>query len=148
MTVHSLLVGTRSGEVLLAKYYQELSTEQKADFSQKLYENTSPFWEDAMITEQVACFDAFSCVFIQINQVLIFLTGFGDDDEIILLTCLRTLVEVFSRVVFKKSISIQTFHESYPKASLAIHELIQQGHIQQLDAESVNRILKLKGGAA
>eukprot|EP00192_Tetraselmis_astigmatica_P017003 CAMPEP_0117654546 /NCGR_PEP_ID=MMETSP0804-20121206/3802_1 /TAXON_ID=1074897 /ORGANISM="Tetraselmis astigmatica, Strain CCMP880" /LENGTH=133 /DNA_ID=CAMNT_0005460835 /DNA_START=365 /DNA_END=766 /DNA_ORIENTATION=- len=85
-------------------------------------------------------------VFSPIADVVLYLVGSGEYDELALSAVLQTIKEGL-RATLKRPPSESVIHEKYPKVCLTIDEIIHEGILDLTDPEAVRRALKLKAGS-
>ncbi|KAA6378009.1 MAG: hypothetical protein EZS28_026464 [Streblomastix strix] len=117
--LYKILCSDLNGGLVFAQYFLDLPPEEQAEQNQKLFELALLDWN--LPGEQVMMLDNAICVFCQVNDVRIFIVG--DEDELLLLHLLQTLLIVLTKVVFKSKITVNAFVDNYAKTCLAVKEL-------------------------
>ncbi len=83
MPLHSIIIINISGNILYSKYFHQLDNE-KLTFEQSLHVNTSKVWTRSLCyTKQTVCLGGKYIVFQRIGDLILFVTGIEEVDEII-----------------------------------------------------------------
>lgn len=81
-------------------------------------------------------------VFVGMDELIVFVTGRDEDDELALLELLRTLTTLLREVT--KRATEQALMENYTRIALILEELVHNGIVDQLDKEHILHMSKLK----
>jgi hypothetical protein len=83
MPVHSIIIINIAGNILYSKYFQQADTEKLA-FEQALHVNTSAVWSKPLcFSKQTVCINGKYVVFQRVGELIVFVTGVEEVDEII-----------------------------------------------------------------
>ena len=77
--IHSLIITNKESSILYSQYFVEMTTEEKAEWNQKLLEGAQFDW--SLPVEQAMMINDYVCIFCQVNDVRFFVVG--DEDELL-----------------------------------------------------------------
>ncbi|ETV92912.1 hypothetical protein H310_12925 [Aphanomyces invadans] len=149
--LHSVIVTTDKANVLLARYFQPLTTESKRSFEHALFkatrwsELTSASTQDgseAVDVHLVVC-DGQFVVHRKFGDLVWFLAGSGEYDELICHDILTTLLAV-AAVHLEKKCTEASFLANHSKILVSLDEMVFQGHLDNNDVQSILHMSKLK----
>ncbi|KAF0747483.1 hypothetical protein DYB28_002907 [Aphanomyces astaci] len=145
--LHSAVVTTDKANVLLARYFLPLTTESKRIFEQALFKAVT--WsalasvtDDAADAHLVVC-DGQFVVYRKFGDLVWFLAGSGEYDELICHDTLTTLLSV-SAVHMEKKYTEASFLANHSKILVSLDEMVFQGHLDNNDVQSILQMTKLK----
>lgn len=133
MPVHSLLIIdiNKENNLLYSKYFDHDVIQALGApfiFEKRLKDNTKPIWTSNIIESgKKSCFiDNIYCVYEKVNEIIIFVNGTEDYDEIILSSVLDTIKFVIYDILDVKIITIKDFMNSskYGKFCVSIDDLM------------------------
>ncbi|OQR96837.1 hypothetical protein ACHHYP_13207 [Achlya hypogyna] len=146
--MHSLLVCTDKGHVLLGRYFRATTTEEKRAFEQALY--TALDWSvlqavapdaDAQ-THLVVVLKQF-VVYRKLGDLVWFLAGSLEYDELILHDVLANILAVAAGHMEKRCTEA-LFLAHHSKILVSLDDMVHQGHLDTLDVATVLQMTKLK----
>eukprot|EP00741_Cyanophora_paradoxa_P013123 tig00020675_g12676.t1 len=146
MPVCHVYVMNRNGGVLVSRYFDELAPAEQSAWEQRLRavlaDGAAGLADEeervACIGDRIVCFGSF-------GDLVACFSGEGETDELILSDALRAYVSVIKAISKKKTqLSEAMLLENYPKAALALDEIVNQGLIEVLDATRIRNNIKLK----
>lgn len=82
-------------------------------------------------------------VFVAIDEIIIFLSGSGDDDELSLAETLRGLIVNLQHATKKGKLTESAVIEYYPKICLRVDSIISNGVVNTLDPALIEQYVKL-----
>eukprot|EP00002_Diphylleia_rotans_P040629 TRINITY_DN967_c0_g1_i1.p1 TRINITY_DN967_c0_g1~~TRINITY_DN967_c0_g1_i1.p1 ORF type:complete len:174 (-),score=49.56 TRINITY_DN967_c0_g1_i1:269-790(-) len=136
-SVRNLLILDADGQRVLCKYYsQDISNIQ----SQKQYEKNLFGKTHKTPDGEVIFFENLVSVYRAHSDLLFYMSGGSDENEIMLMSCLSTLVEALSTLL-RGQLEKRIVLENYELLLLAIDELIDGGII--LENESAALVQKV-----
>jgi len=146
--IHHLLITSRAGGVLFSKFYDipSLTNDERAVWHSQLFSVTKEEWNDAVNEiQRITMHGDKYIVFTGVGELLVFLTGSGADDELILSEALQAVVGVLKLVCQKektKPLSEAELVAQYDVFSMCLTEVIHKGMVQVLEpalAEALSR---------
>ena len=142
MITSIVLANRHTAEVLLGRYF-DLGGDDRAAWEAQLFALTRSQWDVRREDdERVECWGDNVVVFVGIDDLLVFVTGRDEDDELALLELLRTLTTLLREVT--KRATEQALMENYTRIALILEELVHNGIVDQLDKEHILHMSKLK----
>eukprot|EP00968_Pinguiococcus_pyrenoidosus_P020020 scaffold2263_cov272-Pinguiococcus_pyrenoidosus.AAC.10 len=148
MGVHSVLLTNRNGMVLFKKYYDAtLDDESILLQEQALVVHSEHMWQDAFVTEQVLALDELAVVFRGMNDVLVFVSGTEEYNELILSDLLKVLIDVLVNLCTSRD-RVNEAHvlnpDIYGKFAVCLDQMIFQGQLEESDVKTILRLSKMK----
>jgi len=145
MPVESLIVINMAGNILHSSYFSS-TADAARKYEQSLFKETSKIWnKQIMLGKQTIAFADVSVVFQRLGELIIFVSGSDEADEIILAelheTILKVLNELLNGVITEKELLNV---ENYGKFLVCLDEILSRGVIENMDAESVLKLSKLR----
>ncbi|KAF0691906.1 Aste57867_16945 [Aphanomyces stellatus] len=148
--LHSVIVTTEKANVLLARYFLPLTTDVKRIYEHTLFKAvhwpslaaSSATAGDATDVHLVVC-DGQYVVYRKFGELVWFLAGSGEYDELICHDILNTLLAVAS-VQLEKKCTEATFLAAHSKILVSLDEMVFQGHLDNNDPASILQMNKLK----
>jgi len=142
--IHNLLITTRNGHIIFAKYFDGSTREQRVLWESTLYTHTKQDWSAAKENdEQVAILGNKFVVFSGTEDLLFFITGSEEYDELTLQEILRNFITIL-RDVLKKNLNEDKLLEHYSKVCLVCDEMINQGVLEYCDKDTIKKMIKMK----
>ncbi|KYQ90982.1 hypothetical protein DLAC_11699 [Tieghemostelium lacteum] len=143
--INNLLITNLNGNIVFSKYYNILTEEKQIEFEKLTYQFTKDEWsfakgEKHLVTE----FSGNKIVFTNVGDLMIFLCGSNEYDELALSEIIFPLMETIKEVCKKKGVTEAHFIEQIPKFVLYLDEIIQKGQIDQTQIESILNYSALK----
>ena len=132
-SVKAILVLDNDGKRLISKYYDNItfpSKENQLNFESKLYEKTNR--SDA----EILLFENFTIVFKSNVDLMFFVIGSCDENELILSQVLECLYDCVSDIL-RKNIEKSELLAEYSTVLLAIDNMIDKGVILETDCDEV-----------
>ncbi|KAM9999763.1 hypothetical protein ACTFIZ_008243 [Dictyostelium cf. discoideum] len=134
--INSLLITNNNGNIVFSKYYSNINDEKQSEYEKLLYQFTKDEWvnsknEKHLVTE----FSGYITVFTNVGDLMLFLCGSEEMDE---------LAYSLKDICKKKGVTEQNFIEQIPKFILYLDEIIQRGHLDQVQLESIQNYSSLK----
>ncbi|CAK4069770.1 unnamed protein product [Aphanomyces euteiches] len=140
--LHSALVTTDKANVLLARYFTPLTTEAKRVFEQALFKAVFSSAVSEHEAHLVVC-DGQYVVYRKFGDLIWFLAGSGEYDELVCHDILMTLLSV-ANVHLEKKCTEATFLANHAKILVCLDELVFHGHLDNNDVASILQMTKLK----
>ncbi|EGC36180.1 hypothetical protein DICPUDRAFT_151407 [Dictyostelium purpureum] len=143
--INNLLITNLNGNSVFSKYYNNLNEEKQSEYEKLLYQFTKEEWGNAknekhLVTE----FSGYITVFTGVGDLMLFLCGSDEYDELALSDILIPIVESLKDICKKKGVTEAYFIEQIPKFILYLDEIIQRGHLDQVQLESIQNYFALK----
>jgi len=147
--IHSLLIiGSESGSVLYSAHYLLPPGHAQEAFLTSLLAHTEGYWSrttQASTKVTITINDVTHVVFQRCNELLVFICGQDDCDELVLAELLDVLALVLSDLTNKSnSENVLMTADVHGKLAVSLDEMIPAGIIENLDAESILLLAKLK----
>jgi len=146
--IHSIILANLDGFVLLSKYFLPLEPSMISDFEQRIYNLTFSEWARAKEKQQIAVDGERSIVFTAADEVLVFVTGFGDDDDELALSELAAaLAALLQRLAMKskgKPLTEAALLENYAKICSALDVMVCNGVVNSLDLDVIDSFLRME----
>mmetsp|Transcript_3728 Transcript_3728/g.5777 ORF Transcript_3728/g.5777 Transcript_3728/m.5777 type:complete len:152 (+) Transcript_3728:37-492(+) len=148
MPVHSVVITNSTGVVLFTKYYDSevLSTlDGRSYFERYLFRHTRGYWCRAA-TKQAVSFLNVHVLLQAYGDLIIFLTGTDDVDELIL----SDVMELIHQILTDSSVDVRAAEagllipDNYGKLSISLDEMMPDGIIETFDHETIKKMTKLK----
>mmetsp|Transcript_35009 Transcript_35009/g.93854 ORF Transcript_35009/g.93854 Transcript_35009/m.93854 type:complete len:164 (-) Transcript_35009:109-600(-) len=157
MPLHSVVITNPSGVLLLSRYWgggaASWSTEgsqARAQWERSLWAAAAP-WPTAAGQPKspdsgMGVVDEFAMVWRQIGELVVFVAGDDEYDELILESEVFPLVEALLREHCGGKLVESTLlhYDTYGKVVLTFEEMLRQGHLLYTNVETVLRMSKLK----
>ncbi|KAK9810121.1 hypothetical protein WJX72_005088 [[Myrmecia] bisecta] len=142
--IQALVVATTSGSVVYERFYARLSDLEKADLRSAFYKASEPALATAQDEAEFAArYKAGALVFKLEADLLFYLLGTGEYDELNLAEALRALVGAL-RDTLKRQPTEALLFDNYGKLCLVVDELINEGILEATDKEAIQRGIKMK----
>ncbi|KAK5575657.1 hypothetical protein RB653_006790 [Dictyostelium firmibasis] len=143
--INSLLITNNNGNIVFSKYYSNVGDERQSEYEKLLYQFTKDEWvnsknEKHLVTE----FSGYITVFTNVGDLMLFLCGSEEMDELALSDVFFPIIESLKDICKKKGVTEQNFIEQIPKFILYLDEIIQRGHLDQVQLESIQNYSSLK----
>lgn len=142
-SVKALVVLDNDGERLCAKYYDKETfdtVEKQNQFEERLFEKTNN--SDA----EIILFEQLTIVFRSNVDLMFFVVGSSDENELILSQVLECFYECVSDVL-SKNVERSEFLCEYSQILMLIDNMIDNGVIMELDADEVLDTMPGRGGS-
>uniref|UniRef100_K3X9H2 Coatomer subunit zeta n=1 Tax=Globisporangium ultimum (strain ATCC 200006 / CBS 805.95 / DAOM BR144) TaxID=431595 RepID=K3X9H2_GLOUD len=147
--LHSCICCNEDGYVLLARYFQAaLPLDERKRYESHLAQVCAQIphlWEKIKKDAQdqfVVC-DGQFVVLRQVGELRVFLAGNSEYDELILSDIMGVLHSVLVTQLEKK-LTEASFFANYAKVVVALDEMVQQGHLENMDEASIEQMSKLR----
>lgn len=143
--IKAILVLDADGARVAAKFYSREEFPDKlaqADFERKLFKKTRN--TTARVDAEVASLDGLTVVFKSGVDVTFAVVGGGDENELILVTLLESLVDAVTSLI-KSQLDKRSLHNNLELLLLAIDEMVDGGVILEVDAHAVEARVMLRG---
>jgi len=143
--IKAILVLDAEGVRVATKYYSREDFPDKqaqAEFERKLFKkvrNTA-----ARVDAEVAILDGLTVVFKSGVDVTFFVVGGADENELILVTMLESLVDSVTSLI-KSQLDKRALHNNLELLLLAVDEMVDGGVILETDSHSVEARVMLRG---
>jgi len=145
--IHSIIVSDLRGFVLLSKYFITLESNLISEWEQKIYNLTSAEWSQSKDRPHVAVDGDRFIVFSATDEVLLFVSGSGDDDDELglseLLTAIIAVVQRLTRLGKGKPLTEALFIEHYSKICVALDIMVCNGVVNSLDADTIENYVRM-----
>ncbi|EFA77406.1 hypothetical protein PPL_12622 [Heterostelium album PN500] len=144
--INSITITNLNGNVIFSKYYNTTIEEKQLEFEKSLYQLTKDEWIYAKSERHlVADIGGSIVVYTNIGDLMIFLVGSSDVyDELSLSDVMHPISECIKDVCKKKGVTELYLIEQIPKFVLYLDEVIQRGHLDQIQFESISNYSLLK----
>ncbi|XP_067168129.1 coatomer subunit zeta-2 [Apteryx mantelli] len=138
-TVKALFILDSDGQRLLAKYYDGTfpSPREQAAFERKVFSKTRGVGGD------VACLQGLTVVRASSADLLFYVVGSCQENELLLAAVLGCLVEALGRVL-RKEVEKRWLLENMDGAFLVVDEIVDRGVILESDPQQVVQRLSLR----
>ncbi|POM62656.1 hypothetical protein PHPALM_28153 [Phytophthora palmivora] len=152
--LHSLICCNEANYVLLSRYFQpELTLEARRTYEAQLaqiFKQIPELWgdrqgrkdTDSTVSQLVVCESQYVVVR-QIGELRLMLSGNEEYDELILDEIMTVLQAVLMTQLDKK-LAEASLLTNYAKVVVALDEMVQQGHLENMDEASIDQMIKLK----
>ncbi|OQS05237.1 hypothetical protein THRCLA_02602 [Thraustotheca clavata] len=143
--LHSALVTTEKGVVLMSRYMRPSLSEEKRIYEETLFSLLN--WNRLQLANDgeenlVVCLKQY-VVYRKHGDMIWFLSGNGEDDELVLHDVLETIVAV-AGAHMEKRCTESLFLSNHAKILVALDELVFQGHVDNTEVASILQMTKLK----
>lgn len=82
-------------------------------------------------------------MFIAVDEIIVFVAGSDDDDELSLAETLRGLITNLQHITRKGKLTESAMIEHYPRICLCVDSMISNGVVNSLDQNLVEQYVKL-----
>ncbi|CEG45587.1 coatomer subunit zeta-1-like [Plasmopara halstedii] len=152
--LHSLICGNEANYVLLSRYFQpQLTLKDRQVYEAQLAQickQMPDLWGDrqtkvdlASVQSQLIVCESQFVVVRQIGELRLMLSGNEEYDELILDEIMTVLQAVLMTQLDKK-LTEASLLLNYAKVVVALDEMVQEGHLENLDEVSIDQMIKLK----
>eukprot|EP00163_Fabomonas_tropica_P001431 TRINITY_DN1107_c1_g2_i4.p1 TRINITY_DN1107_c1_g2~~TRINITY_DN1107_c1_g2_i4.p1 ORF type:complete len:186 (-),score=38.54 TRINITY_DN1107_c1_g2_i4:83-616(-) len=139
-TVKGVILLNSEGKRISCQYYNDIFTSKQAEaaFETKLFSKTRKI--NARLEPEIILLDGFICVFRTFQDVIMYVIGHGDVNELILADLLNAIHEALS-ILLRQQLEQRSILENLDILLLVIDEVIDDGIIIESDPSAiVNRI--------
>eukprot|EP01126_Amoeba_proteus_P042742 TRINITY_DN4658_c0_g1_i1.p1 TRINITY_DN4658_c0_g1~~TRINITY_DN4658_c0_g1_i1.p1 ORF type:complete len:159 (-),score=34.42 TRINITY_DN4658_c0_g1_i1:131-607(-) len=137
--IHSLIITTLQGNILFSKFYDPATEIQHMlNWEHSLFSLTLSSWEESKVAQQIAVEGSLFVLYQSVDEIIVFLTGGGEENEITLSMALAEIVSMF-QFNFKKGITEALFISNYSQIILWLDEVITNGFINLTDRALVEQ---------
>lgn len=140
--IHCFLVATRGGDVVYERFFDRFSELEKADVRSALSLATGNVRFTAEEQDFVAPYKAARFAFMPVADVVFYLLGSGEYDEIGLVEVLRTIIQALREVLGKPTAAVLL--DKYAKLCLVVDEVLNEGILEAVDREAIKKGIKGK----
>lgn len=146
--IHSVLITTSDGTVLVAKYWgterSMNSVEARVKWEGEVFEATRDLWGEALDGHQQISTASQRFIVLQgAGELLFFACGSGEDDELVLGDFLVSVIEVVESVT-KKPLNEEHVLDKYSKVLVSLDDMVKEGILDYTDDYTVSRLRHLK----
>ena len=140
-----LVLDAADGSRVATKFYSREDFPDKAaqaDFERKLFKKTRN--SAARVDAEVLVLDGLTVVFKSAVDVTFAIVGGSDENELILVTLLESLVDAVASLM-KAPLDKRSLHNNLELLLLAIDEMVDGGVILEMDAHAIEARVMLRG---
>ncbi|KAL6753385.1 Zeta2-COP [Haematococcus lacustris] len=141
--LHAFVIATKAGEVVYERFWDRLSEVDKAEARAALQlasSSTSLGVDDQDFT---GSFRSAHFTFIPYGELVYYLVGSGEYDELACADIIRQLVAVLSDILGKLP-TVSLLMDKYVKLVVIVDEIINEGLLECLDKDAIRKAMKLK----
>ncbi|KAL0486657.1 coatomer subunit zeta [Acrasis kona] len=145
--IKAIIVLDNEGSKMYSKYYtQELKGQQakQQQLEKSLFQKTqkTPATTDPDIIQA----DKYTVVYCTESDLWFYVVGASDENELILNEVITSLTDAL-QLIFKSQLQKRTFLENFDLIVLAFNEVVDDGIIMEVDANTIaDRVIAIEGG--
>lgn len=142
--VKNMLLLDSDGKRIAVKYYSEEwpTVNDQANFEKLLWSKTSR--TNARGEAEIIMFDNYIVVYKYIGDLMFYVTGGLEENELVLYQVLQAFYESIS-ILFRQQVEKKTVLENYDLALLAMDEIVDGGLILETEPELVASRVTMRG---
>lgn len=139
--IQALIIANLNGHVVYERFYAAFTDLERADLRSAMQEAAAPILPSKVDgDEYVIRYRAGAAVFMTSHDLVFYMVGSGEYDEIMLRDTLGTTIDVVEKVLGRKP-SESVVHREYGRVVLTLDQIIYEGILANTDADSVRRIV-------
>mmetsp|Transcript_11180 Transcript_11180/g.24075 ORF Transcript_11180/g.24075 Transcript_11180/m.24075 type:complete len:151 (-) Transcript_11180:781-1233(-) len=141
--LHCFLVATKNGEVIYERFYDRLNEAEKAEIRSSFQLASSNVRLTLDEVDYSAAYKTGRFSFIPCGDLVFYLLGTGEYDELACAEALRSIIGVL-RDVTGKTPSSSLLLDKYARLCLVVDEVINEGLLETLDKDTIRKAIKNK----
>lgn len=139
--IQALIIANLKGNVVYERFYAAFTDLERADLRSAMQEAAVPILPSKVDgDEYVIRYRAGAAVFMTCHDLVFYMIGSGEYDEIMLRDTLGATINIVETVLGRKP-SEALLHRDYGRVVLALDQVIYEGVLANTNAESVRQIV-------